>query len=595
MPKPPDEKRVFFPFRGAVDRGPYINTPGDAAPLATIINVRPLDPIGGRERGGKRPGLREVQTAAGEAWGPIGDGPIQAIHAIARAATQTGYKLGTGAATHIGWESRYAGDLADNLYILRNKDAALYLSRSHSFGTAANFNDATDRDLTAVCWYDTNKLAGAVNENPPATDLDNIIWKSSFTNGAANDGFGSPGWTEMDNWDTGSSAYSVNGGPWPTEKVAVFYGDDDLGDKLFVASSITAANPATEPHNIGYLVAYDLDGTGVAAVSAGVARLRLFGKVYNEATPGDASTLTLGSVLQNKGAIEITDIVCKEVDDVKAVYFCYDAARRGEAMVGRIDVTNLATTGLDLTLSTGGAFQTNGAAFAVTAQDFSAAASALDPHYLSINYPRGGKPTAVDVDPSGYVYFACTSAGEGVTPDPALSNYREDHHPDYAGHHPINVCKVDPAGTYFVWESVTNISSTEGGYARIADPELTWLKADELGCYCGGRTVGNANVFAINAADGGVRWKWRSGAAGGSSRTYAAAIDPDDGHVWVVGDRTNTWEGVVSSRYANVWKLDRESGDVLHYHDIGPGTNAISLSINPENGFLAVGTLQTAT
>lgn len=597
MPKPPDQKRVFFPFRGASDRKAFIDTPGDLAPLGSIINVRDLDSIGSRERGGQRPGLIEITDSAGTAWGQLNAGPVQGIIGIPRAAKVTGYTLGAGAGTHVAWESRAATNISANLYILRNKNSEPYLSRYHAIGTAADFEDATDRDLTACIWTGAAALAGGVNENPFDTDSDDLIFKTSFTNGAANNGFGSPGWTTMTNWDTGSAAYSTLGGPWPTEAVSIFYGDTTLENVLFVASSVTAGrtvSATTEPLNKGYLIAYNITGTGVLSVAVGkVARLRLFGKVYNEATPGTASTLTQGTVLVNSGAIEIPAIQCKEVGGVKALYFVYDAARRGEAMVGRLDVGSIATTGLDLTLSTGGAFQTNGAAFAVRANDFTVPSNALDFHYLSVNYPRGAKPTAIDVDSDGYVYYTCSSAGEGVYSDTAAGNYRPDHHPDYPGHRPVTVCKVDPAGTRFEWEAVTNYSNTELGYTRIGDPELIWCRADDDGCYVGGRTINDANVFALNADDGGIRWKWRSGASGGSSRTYAAKLDPDDGNVWVVGDRTNTWQGVTNSKYANVWKLDKESGTVLISHDIGPGTNAISIDINPSNGLIAIGTLQT--
>jgi hypothetical protein len=599
MPKPPDSKRIGFPFKGAIDRGAYIDTPGDAAPIGTIINVRPRDPILGRERGGKRPGLREVQDRAGAGWGQIGTGPIQAIHAIARPAEQTGFRLGTGAATHQGWESRFAGDLSSNLYVLRNKDSSLYLSRSVSVGDAAEFEDPTDRDLTAGVWYGANKIAGGVNENPFDTDFDNLVFKATFTNGAANDGFGSPGWTTMANWDTGASTYSTLGGPWPTEVVGVFYDDSTLANILFVASSVTAGTwgaLGSEPFNKGFLVAYDLTGTAVMTAGGdNGARIRPFGKVYNEATPGDPSTLTEGSLLNNPGAIEIRAIACKEVDGVKAVYFCYDAARRGEAMVGRLDVTNMAATGFDLSLPQSGAFQTNGAGFGLGASNFTIPTSPLDPHFLSVNYPRGGKPTGVDIDENGYVYFTCSSAGEGIFANPAAGNYRPDHHPDFPGHRPVTVCKVDPTGSYFIWESVTNHNPAEGGYARINDPELIWCKADSDGCYVGGRMVGDANVFAVNGFDGGIRWRWRSATAGTTSRIFAATLDPTDGNLWVVGQRTNTWRGVTDSKYAQVWKLSSVSGDVLQSHDLGPGIDAISIDINPDNGLMLVGTSHPGT
>lgn len=593
MPKPIEDKRRYFPFRGASDRRAYVETPGDIAPFGAMENVRPRDPVGGRERGGQRPGLAEASTTDGDAWGAVGDGPIQNIASMTKVPEITGYTTGDSTATHAAWDSRESEVWKGNFYVLRGRESKPSMSRWLSAATAGDFEDATDRDGSAVVWTAARQIAGAVNENPLATSLDNLIFKASYTTGGANHGFGSPAWTAMDDWDSGG--ITTAGGPWPTEDLAFFYNDSVQTDALFAAGTVITDSPLSEIP-AGYIICYDIDGTALKTVGAGKRNYeRPFGKTYKTATPGSGDPTVVGSAAPagRQGATEVASLWPYEEADQRYVYFCYNAGCQNEAWVGRYDVTAFATYGFDLAgLPQSGGFQIDGAHFANIANDFTRPSDGRSPHYLAINYPRGARPTGIAVDSLGYVYVTRSSTGWG--PYGGLGG---DQHPDYAGAKPVTIFKVDPAGTQFEWEVATHVSSTESYDTKISTPELTWVTCDDAGPYCGGRNIDDHNVFALNASDGGIRWKKRLSAPAGTSAMHCGIIDPlDPTALWVGGDRCTTWEdSPAGNPYANLWKLSVESGEVLAYFDLGPTVSVLSIDINPVTGLIAVGTQQTDT
>lgn len=589
MPKPPDNKRVSFPMRGASDRYAYIDIPGDLAPIGTILNVRPDVRSPGSElgRGGQRPGLREAQDPDGNPWGPVGDGPIQLIYALPRAAAVDGFQLGAGVSTHGFWENHLSQKLAGNLFVLRRTGTATRpsLARHLSVGTfdPGEFEVETLRDLTAACWTDQQSLAGGVNENPVTTgDRDAIIFKATYTVGGANNGFGSPGWTEFSNpFDPALETSTI--GPFPIEALDHFYGNTGvLGNVLFVSHTVRAI--LGEPLNKGFVAAYPIDQVGLTQL------VRPFFPVYNEAVAGTPSSAVLTSVSPNPGAIEVTDVRCEQVGGVNSVYVAYDANPNSEACIARYNVNQWATHGLSQGIPGSGGFQVNGITFAVAAQVFGPTIDPLQAHYLSINYPRGARPMGVSVAPDGSVYWVQSSTGWGPN---YAGGANPSHHPNYQGARPITVCKVNAAGTYFEWESVTSVDPGESYTTRIGDPELRWVEADADGCFCGGREVLGSNCFAVNSDDGGIRWRWRSGTVGGGSKLFAAALDPGDGHLWVTGDRVDSWLGHSAPGtgvYAQLWKLHKESGEVLSSYDVGASVAGLSLDINPATLMLLLGT-----
>lgn len=588
MPKAPDTKRVSFPLKGASDRYAYIDIPGDLAPIGTILNVRPDVTSPGSElgRGGQRPGLREARDPDGVPWGRVGDGPIQLIYALPRAAAVDGFQLGAGISTHAYWESHLSQKLVGNLFVLRRTGTSgkPSMARNHSIGTvgAGDFEVETLRDLTAACWTDQQSLAGGVNENPVTTgDRDAIIFTATYTVGGANNGFGTPGWTELSNpFDPPLLTNTV--GPFPIESCDHFYGNSGtLGGVLFVSHSVRAI--LGEAVNKGILVGYNLDGSGPVPMT------RPFFTVYNETVTGTPSSAAAFSVSVNAGAIECTQVLCEQVGGVNSLYVSYDANPNSEACIGRYNVNDWAAHGFNQVIPGSGGFQVNGITFAVQAGVFGPTVDPLQPHYLSINYPRGARPMGVAVDPDGFVYWVQSSTGWGPNYNGGAN---PSHHPNYQGARPVTVCKVDPAGLNFEWESATHVDPGESYTTRISDPELRWVVADIDGCYCGGREVLGANCFAVNSADGGIRWKFRTGAVAAALKLFDGALDPGDGHLWVTGDRTDSWTGhaPVVGVYAQLWKLHRESGAVLAFYDIGASLAGLSLDFNPATEMLLLGT-----
>lgn len=581
---------------GETDRAPLTETPGKFAPPGTMLNARPIDNIAGHERGGQRPGLVEMTDAAGTPWGKLGESGVQVIAPIQRQASISGFTLGSSTGTHSIWESRLAGDLAANLYILRNKDATLELSRHTMIGDAVAFEDPTDRDLACVVWTGEAAVAGGVNENPFVTDLDSRVFKADYLAGEAENGFGSPAYTYFNNWDPGSSTYTTLGGPWPSEHCDIFYDHATLGNILFIGSSVVAVTVGmtAEPKTQGFVIAYDISGTAVYAPISGPSIQRPYGTTYNlhKASP-------VGSISTNPGATEVYDVQCVELGGKQYLFFCYAAIVDSEAGVGRYDVSNFANNGFSLNLGDSGFVQLNGATFAYKSNNYSVPTNPLEPHLLAKNYPRGCRPTSVSVDPLGYLYVTRSSTGWGPQEASEVGGLGPTltvamSHPDFAGATPITVVKIDPIGSQFEWESVTNVDPSEPYATRINSPELRTSACDGDAVYVAGREIGGANVFALRSEDGGVIWKWRSCAVGAGTFVNRVKIDPQSGNLWVAGGRTNTWQGN-DSTYANIWLLDRVTGEVLKHHDLGPSTAILDFDINPVTGRIVVGSQATTT
>lgn len=541
----------MFPYKGATDRRAFIDTPGDAAPFGTIQNVRPRDPIGTRERGGQRPGIREATGSNGLAWGRIGEGPILFIKPITRPTRLEGYELGACSATHEKWEWRDGERLLGNVFVLRQGSTSPAMSRSVTIGVTANFTNAASQRIGDLAWIGRQTLYGCVNDVPGVTGASepHFVWTAGYVAGQPVDGWGTPEWVVQQ----GSSI-----DPSPCECVASFPWTQFATDRWAFSSISDTRTP-----NAGYIVWNDVKNTVFDEVQPRA-------KEYIES----GGNVIEGTNSANPGAHEVTGLKCKTFGNRHYLYFCWRASPMAESMVGRFDVTEIGTTGFDLTYGGSGAVQLDGLTFDFLASD--------PPGTAAINYPRGCTPSDVGVDDLGFLYVTRSSTGWGPL------NGQPEHKPDYPGRIPVTIAKIDPSGTGFVWEALTAEDTTQSPLLVARDPELLWVEPASDIVFCGGRRVQAQSVFGVRSNDGAVIWSFDTGDV-----TTRAAIDPTDGNIVVVGNRTNSWTGA-SSAYANVWKLERTSGSVVWAYDIGPSVRATSVAINPETGDIAVGSATVA-
>ncbi len=577
MPKDPQTPRIYFPFKGATDGSAFIETPGDAVPYGTIKNVRPKDAIGGRMRGGQRPAVRQVKDSAGTAWGRVGDGPIDLITSMAVPSRITGYRPGAAIQSPDAWENKPSAANAGDVFLLRNSSDYPFQSRALSVPTSA-FTNGT-RNITDLCWTSASQVFGLANDNPVGANHEAFRFHADFAIGDSNDGFGASPYTTYPDFLSGH---------YPGNAVDCFPTTGGILDHYVFAAitdDVTATPPIPANRPFGYVVAYNVSDQTLG----------------NSASPN--CQVTGGSQITDglQGAWSVKDIKCMARDSGGPtgyyLYFCYVAGIQSESFIGRYNVTALASfpddTVFSLDTPGAGAFQIDGSTFAADLNDTTARA---------VNYPRGAIPTSVAVDSDGMVYFTRGSTGYGPTDIPV-------NRPDYVGSVPVTVCKVDPypaSDTYgFIWESSTNVNPAEAATDRAAYPELLFCLADDTGVYAGGRMVGGASLFKLRTEDGGPAWNtpWFHSTSNSAAPTltpslYAAAFDVD-GHIIVVGTRSNTWSGVTSGRYANIWKVDASSGATIWAYDLhddtsATGVDALSISVNATTGQIAVGTVHTA-
>lgn len=113
--------------------------------------------------------------------------------------------------------------------------------------------------------------------------------------------------------------------------------------------------------------------------------------------------------------------------------------------------------------------------------------------------------------------------------------------------------------------------------------------------YVGGRTVGtplgNRNVFSLSP-DGDIRWSAALGDATVPSgqfmniHQHCIVVDPTDQNIWVGGKRNGAWTGNQGNQ-AHLWKLSRDTGQVIQYADLNVSDrNVYGLAVN-EDGQVA--------
>lgn len=551
-------ERLGFPLKGATDRTSFEDTPEGFAPVNYLLNVRPRDVFEGRERGGQRPGLVGLATASGEAWGKVGEGPIQLIQSIERPARIEGYEIGACRDAFVNFDSRDgATQLAGNLYVAKGKTTTRPgVIRNADIGDALTFSGRGSPPsrlyVESAAFYGENALFGALNElpgNESGSTSEHFLFKTYFAAGRPGGGFGSPQWEAIS--QTGlplDGATPVQ--PYPCDAVCAFapgmgYEGDNLNGVGFAALS----NPLSVngERDWAYLAAFDLTASSAHLITSVNPRFAEQGPGGAPAKPGAQEIRALRPVVQNGRAY---------------VYFTYRANPMVHSKIGRFDVTGFTTAS--------GTFSHDGLSGAVQIDG-----SGLDE--TAINYPRGATPGDVCVAPNGAVYFTRSSTGYGRV-GTAL-----EIDPLNPSRVPVTVVKINPAGTAFEWEigwRATGAPDLAG--LGVREPEVTCCDCDSDGVYVGSH---DGWIAKLDQQDGRVRWQARTASG---NRITGCRIDPKDGNPIFSGGSNVPGEG--QTGFAFAFKVDRTNGRQM-WNLKAPGETAIGrcLDVHPTSDLFVIG------
>lgn len=525
------------PFRGVTNSSQYVATMAGFVPLDAMRNVRAWSSGDGRFGLSKRPGSRKLFT------NQIGGGlPVQAIFQVSRASQVSGYTLGDCVDVTDGWESRTAGTLAGHVWIM---DGRRGLDRSITTpGALPNvgaFGISVSRDGTKAAYCLTDNTAS------PRVSYVRVI---SMVDGSEVALIGPISESPADAF--------LNITCWGGSGATDEYLFVSINGKIRAYRTDTWAAYSTSTLN-----GHSYEVTGLTVPSAG-------GVLYASFDGNNVA-----GTLPNAGP---------------GVISAGKFARHFRSGVMRFTINARAALGTALTqvsfgeqLATNATYYEQSHGYFRFSEQFAWA-------------PNGCLTKSIAAHPDGGVIVAHTNRGWGptaafpptFTPFATITRINASGGIDWQDH--TDSAFVDEAG--------------DGGYQNdipTGTPGSVWPNynldyAAVQGVACGangnvyaaGRmsltTSDGSNVFAYN--DDGVRiWEANCGRVLAEN---GITIDPTDDNPVVVGNRNDEWTGA-SSRQAHLWKLDKNTGEILNTIDLGENVGGLGVAINAE-GRIVYGT-----
>lgn len=565
-----DRKRLAIPIRGASNATAFIEDPGDTAPVEILSNARVFDVAEGRARGSVRESLERVFP------GTIGSGDVQALKAISLSSQTTGYNLGdqtlltsgTSKATafHSGnfWrldaipsvEIKYTVDVTgDGGPAAQAVNAVCYSRDGTKVFASCNYLVAFEGRAQVNC-YDcaSNNLlwSHTIKETGENRFVNTIVAGNEYLFVCTNK------YVRCIRIDTGaavgSTEYDLNG--WSSETIEAAVVDEEVADP------ITAETITVERLYVGF------DGATAAGTRTG------------------------------GGLIDA---------GIYAANF-----RAGVMKIGVTKIVDLPGVGPGYP--------------GINIVPWSTGLSNSDPFYEATHrYFRVADKTAAKgfgcqikalrATPDGGVVVARTNQGWGPT-----SAYRPsptEASPDSAGvptGNPfVSVFKISAAGV-LEWEnnsaeSITNDGSGQGAYALhphfndIITPSFEAIAVSDNGSIfvAGRQNHLGYSVYCLEST-GSPRWRANVVPAGIGSQVFqaAAAVDPNDGNIWLGGVRNNAWDGSdpdgggpMTPQDAHLFKLDALTGINVGSFNLNGAVSALAVAVNTSElykGKIAYGT-----
>lgn len=552
-------RRILPPYRGVGTTTPYYQTPGDMCPPEAMRNARCFVPTDDRPQIGQRPGLRKRFNTL------LGNGAkVQAMDTVARVPVVTGYVLGECTDLVGNWESKTAGSLLGQVWLLR-KNLAMYREWYENVGAS----NATYGDTAT-----TNPSTQAVNAVCVTPAGDRVIFASNYVDGSGvlvsritcirtNDA--AFVWSHK---ITRSGAAFVNA--LAADNNFVYVATNNYVRVIQVSNGFS---PPRQEHDLNRWASEVVD---VKVSADGQHLYALFvGTDQGYTLPAPSSiAVTSGQYSQHffsgvmKFAIDATDALPLSITAYGPV---------------RAETTN-----------PNNALYGGGRSF----NRFSIVFDAIP----NDGIPRGCIPTAMAVTPDNGIVVTHTNRGWGynstATPTGyAMNNvtlfdetgniiWRANTHPEYS-----SIGDGSAINDIVEWNSgsasIVPLTSTGQPFAL-----LNAVAAAANGdIYVGGRRSGGsgseATVFRLAADDGRTLARFDTGHNSSSGQTVRSmAMDPLDGSVFVGGDRSSSWTGA-SSRPAHLWKLSPADLAVLGFFDLAAsGKSALGVAVD-RNGQIA--------
>lgn len=578
MPRIP----LNWPRQGATNVQPYVETPGDAAPVEGLRNVRPRRTGTGRAQLATRPGL--VAT-----FGTTLGGSVQAVDTIARSSGISGYETGPGSIIRSG--TNYAADKMRGQFCVLDTDWSVRAVFNDSRGTGFTTppTDAGGHGGFSACFHPTNPdiCFGLTIARDTAVTTSVIFGINRFslaTNSVTHQTYG---------LDT-DTAYAAGAYPVP--------GTNDLypnqvvcnGTYLFVAVKnyvyvFRADNlrylkrhaidwaeevQAVKPVTVGttdYLAVL-IEGTGAVGgpviADPGPSRTTRFGWFYRSGVA--LHTIAYADSAKNPvgdAATALTRIAMPMgLQNTDPGYEDHRYFRPSEWGVQR--PRGCLVYDLDIAVGSSGQLY---AYIARTNQGFGYDGSSgqrPDGTVAYVSACRAVLTRATEADAPTYMSpsapvrygFALDQGGWEVDTD-SLRKALSWHGASYYNDIPQNQVDLGKHDPHWPGEA----------------PSLFAVAADQSRdrVFFAGRRPSPSqplpNVYCLRASDGTRMWATD---LLGLIQQNAAAVDPTTGNVVVGGNRNSSWTGA-SGASAEMWELDRLTGAVVRHLDF---TDAVTLN-----------------
>ena len=543
-------RELTGPFKGAANNTTYLRTPLEYAPVSALQNVRVRRPGTGRPGWAPRPGLASLAS------GTFGNGnPVQAFAVIPKASGVTGYRTVSTALVGAG-NQRTQAAISGNVW-MRDADTGI-------MGSFKDLGTQTAGD-TIIGAFHARWIAGTtrvvfINQLKKTstgklylgvccyeTTDGSLVWRT-FLDDRDSTNMPPVGAKSDVGRDIVANGLSV-------DPVAAPYVYITTGGYVWVLNKSTGE----------YLWRYDVDGWAFECQHA----------IRQPYSAGRLLVLFDGS----------------PVVSAPATWTNYDNfARFWRAGIAGFTVNSAATPPLSR-----GTFGTQ--------------LDSSDPLYENhgtvrlseklLRRPRGARTFGFAVCPSASTSaagkFAVSFTNRGWGPNSAT------YQPD-GSQAPTTVAMFDANGNY-LWEADTDslVNAYAGAWGTFyndiplvdgpAGPStsINALGMDNDGdVYAAGTrnlpgVSDGYNVFKLSGADGTILWAVN---LSGTIYQHCVCVDPQDGNVWVFGERNSNWTGA-SGVNAHGWKLSSSSGAVLKSVDLGssPG-RAFSIDVNTSGQLL---------
>lgn len=547
--------KILPPYRGVGTTTPYYGTPGDMCPPASMRNVRCFVPSDDRPQIGQRPGMRKRFAAR------MGNGAaVQAMRTVARVPVVTGYVLGECTDLVGNWESKTAGSLLGQVWLLR-KNLAMYREWYENVGASnAVYGD------TAT----TNPSTQAVNAVCVTPAGDKVIFASNYVDGS---GVLVSRITAIRTNDA-SLIWS-----YKLTRAGAAYVNALATDGTFVYIATNRNIRVLQANNGTFRQEHDLNRWASDAVDVKVSADGLHVYVLFVGTDQ-------GYTLPAPSSIAVTAGKYSQHFFSGVMKFEIDATNALPLSITAYGPVRAETTNPNNALYGGGR----------SFNRFSIVFDAIP----SDGIPRGCIPTAMAVTPDNGIVVTHTNRGWGYNSSATPTGYamnnvtlfdengdiiwRANTHPEYA-----SIGDGSAINDIVEWDGANIVALTASGQPFALLNAVAAAANGDI--FVGGRRSGGsgseATVFRLAADDGRVLARFDTGHNSASGQTVRGmAMDPLDGSVFVAGDRSSSWTGA-SSRPAHLWKLGASDLAVAGFFDLAAsGKSALGVAVD-RNGQIA--------